>query len=86
MKRIKRKGRDIGRKKTVKRATEETLGFYIPLCYVALMDEFNFDVETCRAWKVRLDRYAGYIADGVLSFRDVERQLKAAGFDREEED
>ena len=80
MKRVKTKHQNAGAKKQIRKATEETLGFYLPLCYLAMQDEFGLSLEECREWKIRLDRYAGHIAQGVVSFQWVKEELKRRGF------
>lgn len=51
------------------------------LCYAAMKDELDLDLEQCRAWKTRLDRYAGYLADGTLSFEDIKKDLRKIGLE-----
>lgn len=80
MKRVKTKHQNSYIKKEVKKATDEAVGYMLPLCYVAMKDEFKFTREQIMAWKKRVDRYSQFISDGVLSFEDIKKDLREAGF------
>ena len=80
MKRVKTKHQNAGRKKEIRQATEQTLGFYIPLCYIAMQDELGLSLEECRAWKARLDRYASHVASGAVTFDQIVEALRDRGF------
>lgn len=81
MKRVKTKHKDAGRRKLIKLATEDAVGYMLLLCYAAMKDEFNLSAEDCRAWKKRLDRYAGYMADKTLDLQDLRDDLQQMGLE-----
>ena len=81
MKRVKTKHRDSGKKKIIRTATDQAVNYMLMLCYAAMKDELDLDVEQCRAWKTRLDRYAGYLANGTLSFEDIKKDLRKIGLE-----
>lgn len=81
MRRVKTKHRNAGRRKMVREATDMAVDYMLCLCYVSMRDEFQLSLDQCRAWKTRMDRYAGYIAEGTISFDDVKRDLRKAGFE-----
>ena len=80
MKRVKTKHHNSGIRKEVRRAADEAVGYMLPLCYVAMKDEFKLTTEQIRAWKERVDRYSDYISQGLISFEDIKKDLREAGF------
>ncbi len=81
MKRVKTKHRDAGRRKQMKKTTDEVVGYMLILCYAAMKDEFDLDLDQCRAWKARMDRYAGYLAKGTLTLDEFAKDLKKIGLE-----
>lgn len=81
MKRVRTKHQNSGVRKEVRRAADEAVGYMLPLCYVAMKDEFGLTVDQIRSWKKRVDRYSSFISDGVLSFEDIKNNLREEGFD-----
>lgn len=81
MKRVKTKHQGAGRRKLVKQTTDEAVNYMLILCYAAMKDEFNLDVDQCRAWKTRLDRYAGYLAQKNVSLEDIRKDLRKLGLE-----
>lgn len=80
MKRVKTKHQNSERKKAVRQTTNEVIGYMLPLFYICMKDE-GIPVETVRAVKVRVDRYSSYISQGLISFNDIKRDLRKAGYD-----
>lgn len=80
MKRVKRKHRGVERQRQIKRSVDEAINLILPICYVAMKDEFGFNVEQIRAWKKRVDRYSSYISQGLVDFDDITDDLLKAGF------
>lgn len=80
MKRIRTKHNGSGRRKMVQQATNDAVGYMLPIFYIALKDELNLSVEEVRRVKVRIDRYSDYITQGLISFDDIRKDLKKAGY------
>lgn len=59
---------------------DEAVSMMIPICYVAMKDEFGMDVEKIRKWKMRVDRYSDYLSNGLITFDDITNDLLKAGF------
>lgn len=81
MKRVKTKHKGAQRRKQVSEVTNEVINYMLPIFYIALKDELGLSVEEVRRVKDRIDRYSGYISDGSISFNDIKKDLKKAGFD-----
>lgn len=81
MKRVNTKHKGSGRNKIVKQITNDTIGYMLPIFYIALKDELNLSVEEVRKVKIRIDRYSDYISQGLISFNDIKKDLKTAGYD-----
>lgn len=81
MKRVKTKHKGVERKKEVHQITNDVIGYMLPIFYIAMKDELNLSVEDVRMVKNRIDRYSDYISQGLISFNDIKRDLKKAGYD-----
>ena len=81
MKRVKTKHRGADRRKMVHQATNEAIGYMLPIFYISLKDELHLSVEEIRRVKNRIDRYSDYISQGLISFNDIKKDLKKAGYD-----
>ena len=81
MKRVKTKHKGAERKKEVHQITNDVIGYMLPIFYIAMKDELNLSVEDVRRVKNRIDRYSDYISQGLISFNDIKRDLKKAGYD-----
>lgn len=81
MKRVKTKHKNAQKKKMIHEATNEAIGYMLPIFYVALKDELHVSVEDIRRVKDRIDRYSWYISEGLISFNDIKKDLRKAGFD-----
>lgn len=80
MERVKTKHQNSGRKKEIKRITSEAVDYMLTIFYISLKDELDLSVEEVRRVKERIDRYSSYLSDGVLSFNDIKKDLKKAGY------
>lgn len=81
MKRVKTKHKGSERRKMVRQITNNAIGYMLPILYVSMKDELNLSVEEVRRVKVRIDRYSDYISQGLISFNDIKKDLKKAGYD-----
>lgn len=81
MKRVKTKHRGADRRKMVHQATNEAIGYMLPIFYISMKDELHLSVEEIRRVKNRIDRYSDYISQGLISFNDIKKDLKKAGYD-----
>ena len=81
MKRVKTKHRGADRRKMVRQATNEAIGYMLPIFYISLKDELKLSVEEVRRVKDRMDRYSSYISQGLISFNDIKKDLRKAGYD-----
>lgn len=81
MKRVKTKHKRSERRKMVRQITNNAIGYMLPILYVSMKDELNLSVEEVRRVKVRIDRYSDYISQGLISFNDIKKDLKKAGYD-----
>lgn len=81
MKRVKTKHKGAERRKMVHQATNDAIGYMLPIFYISLKDELHLSVEEVRRVKARIDRYSDYISQGLISFNDIKRDLKKAGYD-----
>ena len=81
MKRVKTKHRNSQQKKMVHQATNEAIGYMLPIFYISLKDELKLSVEEVRRVKDRIDRYSSYISQGLISFNDIKKDLRKAGYD-----
>lgn len=81
MKRVKTKHTGSQRRKMVQEATNDAIGYMLPIFYISMKDELGLSVEEIRRVKSRIDRYSEYISKGFISFNDIKKDLKKAGYD-----
>ena len=81
MKRVKTKHNGNERRKAVKQITDDVVGYMLLLLYISLKDEVGLSVEEIRRVKNRIDRYSSYLSQGLISFEDIKKDLKDAGYD-----
>ena len=81
MKRIKTKHNGNERRKTVRQITDDVIGYILPVLYISLKDEVGLSVEEIRRVKNRIDRYSSYLSQGLISFEDIKKDLRDAGYD-----
>ena len=53
----------------------------MPLFYIAMKDELGLSVEEVRRVKETVDRYSDYLSQGLITFNDIKKDLKKAGYD-----
>ena len=80
MQRVKTKHKKADRRKLTRQITSDAVGYMLPLFYVALKDELHLSVEEVRSVKVRIDRYSDYLSQGLISFNDIKKDLRKAGY------
>ena len=80
MQRVKTKHKKADRRKLTRQITSEAVGYMLPLFYIALKDELHLSVEEVRNVKVRIDRYSDYLSQGLISFNDIKKDLRKAGY------
>ena len=80
MQRVKTKHKQADRRKLTRQITSDAVGYMLPLFYIALKDELNLSVEEVRNVKVRIDRYSDYLSQGLISFNDIKKDLRKAGY------
>ena len=80
MQRVKTKHKQADRRKLTRQITSEAVGYMLPLFYIALKDELHLSVEEVRSVKVRIDRYSDYLSQGLISFNDIKKDLRKAGY------
>lgn len=81
MKRVKTKHKGSGQKKLVRQITNDAIGYMLPILYISLKDELHLSVEEVRKVKVRIDHYSDYLTQGLISFNDIKKDLRKAGYD-----
>lgn len=80
MQRVKTKHKKADRRKLTRQITSDAVGYMLPLFYIALKDELHLSVEEVRNVKVRIDRYSDYLSQGLISFNDIKKDLRKAGY------
>lgn len=80
MERVKTKHQNSGRRKEIQQITSEAVDYMLTIFYISLKDELGLSVEEVRRVKDRIDRYSSYLSEGVLSFEDIRKDLKKAGY------
>lgn len=80
MQRVKTKHKQADRRKLTRQITSDAVGYMLPLFYIALKDELHLSVEEVRNVKVRIDRYSDYLSQGLISFNDIKKDLRKAGY------
>lgn len=81
MKRVKTKHKGSGQKKLVRQITNDAIGYMLPILYISLKDELHLSVEEVRKVKIRIDHYSDYLTQGLISFDDIRKDLRKAGYD-----
>ena len=81
MKRVKTKHKGSGQKKLVRQITNDAIGYMLPILYISLKDELHLSVEEVRKVKIRIDHYSDYLTQGLISFDDIKKDLRKAGYD-----
>lgn len=81
MKRVKTKHQNAERRKAVRQVTNDVVGYMLPLFYIAMKDELGLSVEEVRRVKETVDRYSDYLSQGLITFNDIKKNLKEAGYD-----
>lgn len=81
MKRVKTKHQNAERRKAVRQVTNDVVGYMLPLFYIAMKDELGLSVEEVRRVKKTVDRYSDYLSQGLITFNDIKKNLKEAGYD-----
>lgn len=81
MKRVKTKHKGSGQKKMVRQITNDAIGYMLPILYISLKDELHLSVEEVRKVKIRIDHYSDYLTQGLISFNDIKKDLRKAGYD-----
>lgn len=81
MKRVKTKHQNAERRKAVRQVTDDVVGYILPLFYIAMKDELGLSVEEVRRVKETVDRYSDYLSQGLITFNDIKKDLKKAGYD-----
>lgn len=81
MKRVKTKHQNAERRKAVRQVTDDVVGYILPLFYIAMKDELGLSVEEVRRVKGTVDRYSDYLSQGLITFNDIKKNLKEAGYD-----
>lgn len=81
MKRVKTKHKGSGQKKLVRQITNDAIGYMLPILYISLKDELHLSVEEVRKVKIRIDHYSDYLTQGLISFNDIRKDLRKAGYD-----
>lgn len=81
MKRVKTKHKGSGQKKLVRQITNDAIGYMLPILYISLKDELHLSVEEVRKVKIRIDHYSDYLTQGLISFNDIKKDLRKAGYD-----
>ena len=81
MKRVKTKHKGSGQKKMVRQITNDAIGYMLPILYISLKDELHLSVEEVRKVKIRIDHYSDYLTQGLISFDDIRKDLRKAGYD-----
>lgn len=81
MKRVKTKHKNAERRKAVRQVTDDVVGYILPLFYIAMKDELGLSVEEVRRVKETVDRYSDYLSQGLITFNDIKKDLKKAGYD-----
>lgn len=80
MKRAKTKHKNAERRKAVRQVTDDVVGYILPLFYIAMKDELGLSVEEVRRVKETVDRYSDYLSQGLITFNDIKKDLKKAGY------
>ena len=81
MKKVKTKHKGSGQKKLVRQITNDAIGYMLPILYISLKDELHLSVEEVRKVKIRIDHYSDYLTQGLISFNDIKKDLRKAGYD-----
>ena len=81
MKRVKTKHKNSEKRKMIHEATNDAIGYMLPLFYIGMKDELGLSVEEVRRVKQRIDRYSSYLSDGLITFSDIKKDLRKAGYD-----
>lgn len=81
MKRVKTKHKNSEKKKMIREATNDAIGYMLPIFYISMKDELGLSVEEVRKVKDRIDRYSDYLSQGLISFNDIKKDLRKAGYD-----